>query len=108
MDLVAAPNATAITAIQSGLATPGDEMDLVDAPNATALDAMADAVLDEAYESTETFRQFLRGARALLYGKSTGGGTTTPDFRDRADEKNRITFTVNASGIRSSVTTDLT
>lgn len=108
MDLVNAPNSTAVAAIQSGLATPGAQMNLVDAPNATALDAMADAVLDEAYESTETFRQFLRGARAILYGKSTGGGTTTPDFRDRADAKNRVTFTVNASGIRSSVTTDLT
>jgi len=44
MDLVDAPNATAVTAIQSGLAVPGDEMDLVDAPNATALSALATAV----------------------------------------------------------------
>jgi hypothetical protein len=41
MNLVDAPNATAITAIQAGLAAAGDEMDLVDAPNTTALTAIS-------------------------------------------------------------------
>lgn len=42
MDLVDAPNATAITAIQAGLSTlvAGAEMDLVDSPNATAVAAI--------------------------------------------------------------------
>ena len=40
MDLVDAPNATAVTAIQSGLALAGGEMDLVDAPNSTAITAI--------------------------------------------------------------------
>ncbi|HUU97226.1 MAG TPA: hypothetical protein VM487_15925 [Phycisphaerae bacterium] len=42
MDLVDAPNSTAVTAIQSGLSTlaAGAEMDLVDAPNATAVTAI--------------------------------------------------------------------
>jgi len=44
MDLIDAPNATAVTAIQAGLAVPGDEMDLVDAPNATAMAALAAAI----------------------------------------------------------------
>ncbi len=43
MNLVDAPNATAITAIQAGLAAAGDEMDLVDAPNTTALTAISTA-----------------------------------------------------------------
>jgi len=37
MDLVDAPNSTAVTAIQSGLAATGAKMDLIDAPNETAI-----------------------------------------------------------------------
>jgi len=40
VNLIDAPNATAVTAIQLGLATPGDEMDLIDAPNGTAVTAI--------------------------------------------------------------------
>jgi len=48
MDLIDAPNSTAITAIQSGLSTlaAGAEMDLIDAPNSTAIAAAALALIE--------------------------------------------------------------
>lgn len=50
----------------------------------------ASAVLAKAFEGAETVQDFLRLARAALYGKSTGMETTSPAFRDKADTKNRI------------------
>jgi hypothetical protein len=73
MDLVAAPNADAITAIQAGLAVPGDEMDLVNAPNATAITAIqaglatatdlatTDGKVDDVLEDTGTTLPALLG-----------------------------------------------
>jgi len=66
----------------------------------------AAAVLAEAFEGAETVQDFLRLARAALYGKAAGMATTTATFRDAADTKDRISATVDASGNRTAVTTD--
>lgn len=85
----------------------GGRLDLLlDAIPATG--AIADAVLDEVFEGTYTLRQFLRGAISILAGLSGGGGTTTLNFRDVADLKNRITATVDINGNRTAITLDLT
>ena len=67
-----------------------------------------DDILDEVYEGTTTFRQFLRVAASALFGKLSGAATTTVNIRDEADTKNRIAATVDASGNRSAVTLDKT
>lgn len=65
-----------------------------------------DDILDETYEGTTTFRQFLRLAASTLFGKSSGFGTATVNYRDEADSKNRVTATVDTTGNRNSVTLD--
>ena len=92
-------------------AVAGDEMDLVNAPNATALAAIVAAmenvsvadILAMAYEGSETFQEFLRLARAVLLGKSSGGGAI---YRDAADSKARVTASLDSSGNRTSVSVD--
>jgi hypothetical protein len=76
--------------------------------NATALAAIADAAHDEVVEGTVTSRQLAKLILAVLANKSTGGGTTTINFRDRADSKNRVVATVDADGNRTAVTLDVT
>lgn len=75
--------------------------------NATALAAIADAVADEAYDGTVTLRQSVRGLNSASLGKLSGAATTTVAVRDLADSKDRITATVDASGNRSAISTDL-
>jgi hypothetical protein len=70
--------------------------------------AGVDAILDETYEGTTTFRQFLRLAAAPLFGILAGAATTTVTIRDEADSKDRITATVDSSGNRTAVTLDKT
>jgi hypothetical protein len=66
--------------------------------SALTLGAIADAVLDEVYEGTQTFRQWLRLARARLWGKATvPSGDGSYAYRDQADTKNRIAGTVTAT-----------
>lgn len=67
-----------------------------------------DSIIDEVIEGTTTFRQMMRLIASVLFGKSSGGGTTNPKFRDLADTKDRIDATVDVSGNRSSVTRDAT
>jgi len=69
---------------------------------------IADGVLDEAVEGSETLRQAVRLMRAALVGKLSGAATTTVTIRDAADSKARITATVDSDGNRSAVTTDAT
>lgn len=63
-----------------------------------------DGILDEVYEGTTTFRQFLRLAASALFGKLSGAATSTVAIRDEADSKDRITATVDADGNRTAVT----
>lgn len=73
--------------------------------DALAADAV-DEILDEVIEGTLTMRQVLRILLAALAGKTTGGNTTTPKFRDVADSKNRISATVDADNNRTTITLD--
>ena len=87
-----------------------------DAPTKAELDAGLAAlndlsttdILGMAYESTEDFQDFLRLTRAVLLGKTTGAGTGTEKFRDRADGKNRVVSTIDSNGDRTAITTDAT
>jgi hypothetical protein len=73
-----------------------------------ALGEIADAVLDDAVEGSETLRQAVRLIRAAAVGKLSGAATTEITIRDAADTKARITATVDSNGNRSAVTTDAT
>lgn len=66
------------------------------------------AIWDHVVEGTTTAVQAVRGMFAALLNKLSGAATTTVTIRDQADTKNRITATVDASGNRTAVTTDLT
>jgi hypothetical protein len=70
----------------------------------------ADALLDRlnAIETGLTVRQTLRLITAVLGGKVSGAGTGSEVFRATDDSKDRVTVTVDSSGNRSNVTTDLT
>lgn len=65
-----------------------------------------DDILDEVVEGTLTMRQMLRIFLSKLAGEASGGGSTTINFRDNADSKNRISMTVDVNGNRSAVTLD--
>lgn len=70
--------------------------------------AGVDAILNDTIEGSYTLRQVLCAAAAAIYGKTSGGGTTTIVFRNLGDTVNRITETVAAGGNRSAVTLNLT
>lgn len=73
--------------------------------------SIADSLLDRAdsIETGLTLRQALRLIVAANAGKLSGAATTTITIRNAvADTKTRITATVDASGNRSSITTDVT
>jgi hypothetical protein len=71
------------------------------------LTALGDIVLDEVVE-TLTMRQILMLLKAVMAGKSSGGGTATLKFQDHADSKARVTATVDSLGDRTAVTLDVT
>jgi hypothetical protein len=73
--------------------------------------SIADSLLDraDAIEVGLTLRQALRLIAAASAGKLSGAATTTITIRNAvADSKTRITATVDASGNRSALTTDVT
>jgi hypothetical protein len=66
----------------------------------------AAAVLAATVENSLTFEEMFRVQHAALTGKVTGAGTTTERFRDIADTKDRIIYTVDANGNRTAVVQD--
>jgi len=78
----------------------------------TAVSATADVqvegavVLSQTIEGAYTLRELVRLMAAALFGKSSGGGSTTITFRDLADGKDRIVATVDSNGNRTAVTLD--
>lgn len=82
------------------------------ATNAIDADALAadavDEILDEIVEGSTTLRQVMRLVLSVLGAISNGGGTTTVNFRDLANTRNRVAATVDSSGNRIAVTLDLT
>lgn len=73
------------------------------------VNAAADGLLDrtDGVETGWTLRQALRVGVAALFGKCSGGGTTSITYRNPPDSKNRIVATVDSSGNRTAVTTDV-
>jgi len=67
-----------------------------------------DSILDEAVDSTYTLRQIIRILFAVLAGKSSGGGSSTINFRNIGDTKNRVSATVDSNGNRTAITLDET
>jgi hypothetical protein len=106
---VAAINAKT-TNLPGSPAAVGSQMDLVNAPNATALNAAADATLDRAagVETGWTVRQAFRIFLAALGGLVSGAGTSAVTITNPGNTKNRIVATVDASGDRSAITYDVT
>jgi len=80
----------------------------LDAGLAALNDVSTTEILGMVYEGTEDFQDFLRLARAVLLGKTSGAGTGTENFRDRADGKNRVVSTIDSNGDRTAITTDAT
>ena len=77
------------------------------------VNAIADGLLDRtdgvepSSAGTErTVREALRIILSACAGKASGLGTTTANYRDTNDSKNRISATVDADGNRSAVTLD--
>lgn len=119
MDLVSAPNATALSAIggapwdalrsaHTNVNTYGGHVvaDFVDAPNATALLAIANALLDavDAIETGLTPRQSLRLVSAALAGVLSGAATTTVTIKGAGVGTTRIQAVVDSDGNRSALT----
>ncbi|WP_025322256.1 hypothetical protein [Deferrisoma camini] len=57
-------------------------------------------------EGSYSDQDLLRLMAAVLFGKSSGGGTNTMTFRDLADTKDRVIATVDASENRTAMTLD--
>jgi hypothetical protein len=78
--------------------------------NGGRTDLLIDSIVTAtgAVEGTITLRQALSAILAACAGKSNGGGTTTIHFRNQADDKNRITATVDGDGNRTAITLDVT
>jgi len=68
-------------------------------------DAIALAVWDDICEGSYSYKDYMREMAAVLFGKSTGGGTTTIKFKDPPTGlTDRVTATVDSTGNRTSVT----
>jgi hypothetical protein len=88
----------------------GMDADVIDdlALDTTAGQELADGLLDRTNgaETGMTLRQWLRLGAALMFGKTSGFGTTTPRFRDTGDGKDRIMVTHDGNGNRVYVSLD--
>lgn len=67
---------------------------------------IAAAVHDYTVEDGQSFDEMFRVQHSALAGKVSGANTTTERFRDIADTKDRIVYTVDANGNRTAVTQD--
>lgn len=116
VEAAAATNAGVADAVwQKDLATPqaensaGEFQQKSGTLTAAERDAAADALLDRVagVETGWTVRQVLRVMGAMLGGLISGAATSTATARNLADTKNRVVWTTDSSGNRTSVTFDL-
>ena len=72
----------------------------------TVTDNQIDDLLTSAtvIEGSYTLSQVLQLMASVLFGKASGGGTTTVTFRNTGDSANRVIATVDANGNRTAVT----
>ena len=61
-------------------------------------------IIDDSY----THEDILKLLLSLMAGKTIDSGTSNPKFRDTADGKDRLDITLDASGNRTTVATDIT
>jgi len=71
-------------------------------------DLSAAELLGTAVEGTYTLSEVLQLMAAVLFGKTSGGGTTTVTFRNTGDSADRVVATVDTDGNRTAVTLDPT
>lgn len=110
---IASGGITAASFAANAIASAGIATDAIGSAqlSTAAAQKVADNTLDRAnaIETGLTLRQALRLVASVLAGKLSGAGTTTVLIRNAvADSKDRITATVDASGNRSAVVTDVT
>ena len=78
--------------------------------NESAINALNDITVAEIIagvaDGSYDLQEMLRIIFSACSGKSNGGGTSTVNFRDSGDTKNRITATVDANGNRTSISLD--
>lgn len=86
--------------------TAGAQMDLVNAPNATALTAIVAAINAAFVEGTLTKLQYDRIMLSSSAGITNGAGTGTFHTRDQGNTKNRITASTDGSGNRTAMAVD--
>ena len=67
---------------------------------------MKNSIFNYVVENSKSFLSMIRLMYAVLCGKSSGGGTTSVNFRDDADTKNRVAATVDLDGNRTAITKD--
>ena len=77
-----------------------------DALIAALNDLSAAQVWDAVVEGAYSFKDYMRLMMSAIGGKVNGGGTTTITYRDTADTKDRVTYTIDAMGNRTAVTLD--
>lgn len=102
------PGAT--VTIGTNVAQVGSQMDLVNAPNATALTDIANTLLDlaSAIETGLSPRAAMKLIAAACAGTASGLATTTAVYNNAfANTKPRITATVDANGDRLSIVYDI-
>lgn len=88
----------------SGL-TGSESAQLMALPSAATI---ASTTVGTAVDGATTLAESLRLSNAVLGGKVSGAGTGTEVFRSPADDKDRVTATVDSSGNRTAITRDLT
>lgn len=110
LDLVTGSDGATLATAQANYAPSkaGDQMDLVDAPNSTAVAAMVAAYLAGVVEGTTTVQESMALMNAAAAGKVSGAAGTSVNLRNLADTLNRIAATVDADGNRSAVTLTFT
>lgn len=122
MDLVNAPNATAVTAIQSGLSTFDASADAVitDAASRTASKAdvsglstltasqinaeVLDVIAVDTLIDGKTLQQAIRIVAAAVAGLISNAGEATETYKGLDETTTRLTVSVNAEGDRTAVT----
>jgi len=70
-------------------------------------DASSTSVWSELIETGYTAEQIMKVAGAILAGKVSGAGTSTETFRSISDDRDAITSTVDSSGNRTNIVTDV-
>lgn len=88
--------------------TAGLSADITVTGTGLTIENVASAVWQEALEGGVTAEELMRLMAAVLAGKVSGAGINAPVFRDVNDTKDRVSATTDASGNRTSVSTDPT